>query len=393
VRVLDRSEASGGRCVSYWEEPGVAVTCEFEVAEAGEYCLTLRYALNWPDTRRQVRIDGKVVSGLEDVLLRTTGFWSEFRMVTLAGDDGGRARMSLQPGTHTLTVANVDSRGLAWDAAFLHDPETLMADAPLSDEELAEFANRLPATARRLLLDGPTEGDIALGDVAVAFNAGVPQAVRVGDVFFAVPEDMPVPIVWDRHRVGPILVATVGASLDVGQVLRAVVATDGTNLLLVMAGTGEGLVDARAAAPVPGPLIAWRDGRPWRLALPPIADALVGGEAARTLQLDDLIISVNDLLSVTLNENAVPWLQLGGAPLIVGDLNVAAAKAGPSLAPADTRVEAHADGSDIVVASSADMPPALAGFYGIPRFEVRVHPDVSMTITTDAGETLELPAP
>ncbi|MEA3401959.1 MAG: hypothetical protein U9R79_12050, partial [Armatimonadota bacterium] len=53
VRVLDREQASGGRCVSYWEEPGVAVTCRFEVAEAGEYCLTLRYACTWPDTRRR----------------------------------------------------------------------------------------------------------------------------------------------------------------------------------------------------------------------------------------------------------------------------------------------------------------------------------------------------
>ena len=393
VRVLNRAEASGGQCVSYWEEPGVAVTCEFAVAQAGEYCLTLGYALNWPDTRREVRMDGEVVPGLEDVLLPTTGSWGDFRMMTLAGADGGRVRIPLEPGPHTLTLANVDSRGLAWDAAILHGPETLLADVPLSDEELAQFAERLPDAARRLLLDGPASDDLALGDVAVGFNTGVPQAVRVGDVFFAVPQDVPVPVVWDRHRVGGIVLATVSAALDAGEALRVVIATNGTDLVLVIAGTGESLLAATAAAPLPGPLIAWREGRPWRLALPPIADALMAGESARTLHLDGLVVSVNDLLSAKLNEGPVPWLQLGATPLIAGDLNVLAAKVGPSFAPADTRVEARTEGDDIVVASSAEMSPALARFYGVAPFEVRVRSDVSMTISTDAGETLELPAP
>lgn len=43
--------------------------------------------------------------------------------------------------------------------------------------------------------------------------------------------------------------------------------------------------------------------------------------------------------------------------------------------------------------ASADISPALAQFCGIPQLVVRVHGNVSMTITTDAGDTLELPAP
>lgn len=392
IRVLDRPEASGGKCVSYWEEPGVAVTCEFEVAEAGEYCLTLGYALNWPDTRREVRVDGEVIPGLEDVLLPGTGTWADFRAITLAPPEGRRVRIPLQPGPHTLTLTNVDSRGLAWDYAVFHDPATLLADVPLSDEELAEFGALLPATARRLLLEGPAEGDLALGDVALAFSGGMPQAARVGDAFFAVPRDMPAPIVWQRHRVGPLAVATFGAAPEPAHA-RAVFATDGTDLVLLMAGTAQSMGEGAGAPTFPAPLIVWRDGRPWRLALQPIADALAAGEIARTLQLDGLTISVNDLLSGKLNVGAVPWLQLGVTPLISGDLHVAAVKVGPAMPPADTRIEVHTYGEDVVVRSSADMPPALASFYGIPRFEVRVHPDVSMTITTDAGETLELPAP
>ena len=88
VRVLDRPEASGGKCVSYWEEPGVAVSVEFEVEQAGQYCLTLRYACNWENTRRRIALDGQVPPGLENVLLPGTGSWADFKPVTVAGADG-----------------------------------------------------------------------------------------------------------------------------------------------------------------------------------------------------------------------------------------------------------------------------------------------------------------
>ena len=106
-----------------------------------------------------------------------------------------------------------------------------------------------------------------------------------------------------------------------------------------------------------------------------------------------MTVSANEPLSGDLLSGPIPWLQMYWPPLVTGDLKVAAGKVGPAMTPADTSVDVRADGADVVVRSSTDMPPALAQFYGIPQFEVRVHPDVSMTITTDAGETLELPAP
>ena len=393
VRVLDRPAASGDKCVSYWEEPGVAVTCAFEVAEAGDYCLTLGYALQWPDTRREIRVDGEVVEGLEDVLLPGTGTWADFGAITLAAPAAGRVRIPLTAGAHTLTLTNVDSRGLAWDYAIFHDPETLLADVPLSDAELREFADELPSAARRLLLEGPVDGDLALGDVALAFSGGMPQALRVGDVFFALPRDVPMPMAWQRHRVGRFALSTFGVAPGPDHAVRAILVSDGTNLVAMMAGTGENAGTGGIAPTFPGPLVAWREGRPWRLALQPIADELAAGGIARTLTIDGLTISVNDLLGGGLEKGAVPWLRLGATPLIVGNLHVVAAKFGPSIPPADTRIHAAAEGDEIVIRSSTDMPPALAQFYGVPQFEVLVRPDVSMTITTDAGETLELPAP
>ena len=393
VRVLDRPEASGGKCVSYWEEPGVALTCAFEVAETGEYCLMLGYACQWPDTRRQVSIDGEVVPGLEDVLLPGTGTWSDFGALTFPGPDGGRARIPLIAGAHTLTLTNVDSRGLAWDYALLHGPETLPADAPLSDEELRELADRLPPVARRLLLEGPAEEDLAWGDVALAFSRGMAQALRVGDVFFAVPREWEGDLQWERHQVGPIALATVRAVPEEGHALAMLVATNGASCLMVMAGTGEHTMSGGRTGGLPGPLIAWRKGRPWRLALRLIEDRLASGEIARALPIDAQVVSVNDYMSGMVVEGPVPWLTLGWAPTVNGDLKVGAGKVGPALEPGDWTVGVEAEGEAIVIRSSVNVPPALAQFYGIAQFEVRVGPDASMTITTEAGETLELPAP
>lgn len=392
VRVLTREGASGGKCVSYWEEPGVAVTCAFEVAEAGEYCLTLGYSLQWPDTRREVRVDGETVPGLEDVLLPGTGTWNDFSAVTLAAPNAGRVRIALQPGAHTLTLTNVDSRGLAWDFAILHDPEDLLADVPLSEEELRGFADALPATARRLLLDGPAEGDLALGNVAVAFSGGVMQGLRIGDVFFAQPAEVDAPLAWEHDTVGPVSVATIGGTPEPGHALRGLVATDGDNLLVVMAGTGENTMSGGQAGGLPGPLIVWRDGRPWRLAVDATERQLASAELPQTLALEDLVVSASGTLSAEIVPGDVPCLSLGWAPVQAGSLKVAALRIGPARSPGDWTVSVMPDEDGVVVRPLADVTPALARFYGIPQFIVRVRPDVSMSLVTETGDTLELPA-
>ncbi len=388
VRVLDRPEASGGRCVSYWEEPGVALTCAFEVTETGEYCLTLGYACQWPDTRRQVSIDGEVVPGLEDVLLPGTGSWADFRAITLAGPDGGRARIPLTAGAHTLTLANVDSRGVAWDYALLHGPEHLPADAPLSDEELRELAKELPAAAARLLLREVAEGDLHSGDVTVAMrSSGGVAAFRVGDVFFGMPGR-------DRGVASETIVRAVELRGLHGRWLAPpdrfgtafVLLTDGASLYCCGARAGS-MPPTRAVHP---PLVQWRQGRPWLLAPEPLRRAAAG---ARQVMIGDVAVSADACFRPSVASAGFPILALMWTPLSVGGATVAAWKIGPPVTPGNSAIAGRVVGEEVVVRSSGHMYPALAQFYGMPQFEVRVRPDASMTITTDAGETLELPAP
>ncbi|MFW6437706.1 MAG: hypothetical protein ACOCZ7_01725, partial [Armatimonadota bacterium] len=391
VRIIDREDASGGRCVSYWEEPGVAVTLEFDVAEAGEYCLTLGYALNWPDARREVRVDGAVVPGLEDLTLPTTGSWADFGAITLQGPDGGRARIPLEAGRHTLTLTNVDSRGLAWDYAALHDPDTLLADVPLSDEELREFAEALPPGAGELLLHGPEGAFLTHGDVAIALQSEAPLAMVVGNVFFAVPEDVTSLGDLEVQRVGPLKALVIRVP-DEHPPLGLTVVTNGNSCLLLTAFESAEPVEGEPNH-LPSPLVAWRDGRPWRLAPEPMQGRLERDSRGRSLLVDGVRASVDRGLTASVRSEPIPHLAFAWEPLRNGRLTVAGAKVGPSILPADTRIGARVEEGDVVVASSVDMPPALAQFYGIAQFEVRVHPDASMTVTADSGETLELPAP
>lgn len=384
VRVLDRAEASGGRCVSYWEEPGVAVTCEFEVTEAGEYCLTLGYALNWPDTRREIRVDGEIVPGLEDVLLPTTGSWGDFSAMTLAGPDGDRARIHLEPGMHTLTLTNVDSRGLAWDFALLHGPEDLPADAPLTDKWLLAMAGH-DVRMERLLLEGtvdPRHG-INNGDVSVLFhdhNAPV-DAVRVGNLLFDWQIDFWVgEATRTTSGLGALTVSALKMDDDPG---LCVSITDGRAFYRIEASVAS---ETAQESRVEGPAVIWRDGEPWALA----PRRYLGREPSRRLEIDGMQVSAPTPLSGVEDE----WghALLAWPRLIAGQLSVGALKVGPQLPPADPAIGGSVEGDEIVIRSSAEIPSALAEFYGITQFEVRVHSDATMTITTDAGETLELPA-
>lgn len=171
VRVIDRAEASGGKTVSYWEQPGVYLELAVELPEAGDYLLSLRYALDWPDSRRTVAIDGR---DLGVVTLAGTGSWGTFREVTLA-----LKPVTLTAGRHVLRLLNADSRGLSLDWVAVHSKDVLLTDRPLTEPERTALLDALkPAEP------GPV---LEQGAVRVEFDRGRVARARLGEVVLATP--------------------------------------------------------------------------------------------------------------------------------------------------------------------------------------------------------------
>ncbi len=385
IRVLDRADASGGKCVSYWEEPGVAVRVEFEVEQAGEYCLTLKYACAWEDTRRQIAVDGQVPPGLDVVTLLGTGSWDAFDVMTLAGQDGGRLRLDLDAGKHALTLTNVDSRGLAWDYALLHDPMQMPADFPLSEAELRALASELPAPAARLLLDGPGPDDLLLGDVAAAFtDDGALAAFRIGDLFLALLDPVVGSGVREEREVGALKLRTQVLPREMIRNGRWVLMVSERSLYLI----GVALSDYGSEC-APAPLVQWRDGQPW--AISPAAH-LADAAERNARMFGDALISATSPLTAALSPSHPPFLRLTWQPLCAGRLRAVGLKIGPRIAPGDSTIAAEVQGNEIIIRSSKEMYPALAAFYEMPQFGCRVSADGSMTITAQ-GEELTLRAP
>jgi hypothetical protein len=152
-------------------------------------------------------------------------------------------------------------------------------------------------------------------------------------------------------------------------------------------GVSVGGADQPASMPVP--VIEWRDGIPWRLAPQTVADPLDG--VTEGIIGDVEISSIGAMRVVVPGNGGQQTMECGR--LKSADLGVFGYRVGPPLRPANSSIAATVDGDEIIITSSAEIPPALARFYGIPQFEVRVHPDASMTISTGTGETLELPSP
>jgi hypothetical protein len=384
IRVLDRADASGGKCVSYWEEPGVAITVQFQVEQAGTYCLTVRYACAWEDTRRQIAVDGQVPPGLDVMTLLGTGSWDAFDVMTLAGQDGGRLRLDLDAGKHTLTLSNVDSRGLAWDCALLHDPRRLMGDVPLSDAELAELAEKLPPPATRILSGDPGGEDWVIGDVTIAFaDNGEPAAFRVEDLFLTVMELSPARGKQEDIGLGPFTLRTQVLRADGGDRARWVLMTAGHCVYILAVATR----DLGAGHP-PAPLVQWRAGQAWHLAAAP---RLFEGEQAACV-FGTVMLSAVGPLTAAERAHPLPHLELTWPWLQAGDTSVAALKIGQVVTPGDSTIAAEVQGNEIIIRSSKEMYPALAAFYGMPQFECRVAADGSMTFTAQ-GEELTLRAP
>lgn len=114
LQVVERGVASGGRAVSFWEDRGGWLDLRLDLPQAGEYSMTLRYALAADDTRRVVLIEGEEVGEFD---LPGTGGWSAFVTVTAPLEP-----MELPAGEVVLRLLNRDSNGLCLDWLELHAP-------------------------------------------------------------------------------------------------------------------------------------------------------------------------------------------------------------------------------------------------------------------------------
>ncbi len=236
LRVLEREEASGGRTVSYWEEPGGWLSLRFDLPEAGEYLISLRYALNWIDTRRVVLLDGEELGEIE---LRGTGSWANFETITLPFEP-----LELPAGPVTLRLLNRDSRGLSLDRAALHAPDAPLGDCALSEKQRDELTRRLVEAvgphARRILDFGRVE--------LHATRAGGLARARVGEHVLAAA-DAPAADqgVFLRRQTAHHQVALVSGGPGQARLLVAI--TDGVSLHLVA------LADEGAAVRLPAPVL------------------------------------------------------------------------------------------------------------------------------------------
>ena len=228
LQVIQRAEASGGRTVSYWEDPGTWIDLRFDLPVAGEYLISIRYALNWADTRRVVLLGG---DELGEVELQGTGSWGDFETITLPFEP-----LELPAGSVTLRLLNRDSRGLSLDWAAMHAPEAPLADHALSADEREEVMRRVTEAA------GPeTRQVLDFGEVQMhATTAGGPAWARVGEhllVSARAPGSEAPTILQrqtDHHQI-----AAMGGGQNEETLLIAI--TDGASLHLVALtdGTGE----------------------------------------------------------------------------------------------------------------------------------------------------------
>lgn len=183
IRLVDRPDASGGKVVSYWEEQGVWIEWEFDVAAAGRCAISLRYACQWPDTRRRIEVDGRVpTKACENVRFASTGAWSEHAMHTVCDERGVALSLPLAAGKHTLRMTNVHSRGLAIDVILIHDTSMKFTDVALAAHEAAPL--------KRLMLAEPaneavlTESEMRMGRVRATFGQAGIESLWAADTLF-----------------------------------------------------------------------------------------------------------------------------------------------------------------------------------------------------------------
>ncbi len=354
VRVIDRAEASGGKSVSYWEQPGVYLELAVELPEAGDYLLSLRYALDWPDSRRTVAVDGRE---LGVVTLAGTGSWGTFREVTLA-----LKPVALTAGRHVLRLLNADSRGLSLDWVAVHSPDVLLTDRVLTEpERTALLAALAPAEP------GPV---LSKAGVRVEFDAdGRAALARLGEVVLATPPGGAGGRVELKQTASHAVAVVTGRG-------TAIWLTDGRSLWLVTLGD---------AAMLPAPVLygqrravvgRFEDGREVSFAAPFTAPEPCSHSTMAGLHLTAAAGLAPDRWPAG-EEPGVPRLRL--VPTRLGDLPVAAARFSARWGKDEPKVGLTVADGRCTVTEVAHRYPALSAFYGEPPFELRITPSGSVT--------------
>lgn len=183
IRIVERATASAGKVVSYWEEQGVWLEWEFDVPVSGSYVITFRYACGYSDTYRRIEIDGKLPSkNCENVRFETTGSWPQHSMFTLCNEQGNPLVISLSKGRYCLKMTNVNSRGLAIDLIYVHDPRTKFIDVGVTESDVQPFKPlMLEQSVKEAIL---TQDKMSFGLVNAVFDSGGFSSVYAGSALF-----------------------------------------------------------------------------------------------------------------------------------------------------------------------------------------------------------------
>jgi hypothetical protein len=367
VRVLDNPDASGGRTVSYWEDQGVWLEVTLEVPRAGDYLLSVGYALGWPESTRQVSLNGRPLGAIK---LPGTSAWTIFTAATT-----NLPPLSLTPGKHTLRFLNADSVGLSLDWVALHTPEVYFTDRVLAEQERQELLRRWQITPQRTL---------ARGIVEVQFDGpGRAAYARIGETVLAAPTP-------DDARLAPVtlhetrhfrLATLTGDS-------RQLWITDGSNLYLVHQSRRADLL------PLPAPVLA--GDRRVVIARPaegaPVNFSTTGWPPQTTprLELGGLHLTATAGLQVG------PWQpqgmpELGLAGHQHGDHFLGAAKWSARWGADEPGIGYEQRENQVLIRDTTRHFPTLATFYGEKPFEVTIQA-TEMTFTdVTSGQTITLP--
>jgi hypothetical protein len=136
-----------GNMIYNWDKPGHLLDWEFNVPEAGNYRIGIRYASNSLDSIRKFQIDG----GREDSFHypRTQGGWSDYaKAVQQTGNGSEDLVYYLEPGVHKIRMTNVTA-GLNLDYLVLQkveDVPVIMSANGAVLQEGAEFDGSVPVT-------------------------------------------------------------------------------------------------------------------------------------------------------------------------------------------------------------------------------------------------------